>query len=280
MTELQQKARELLDKGEIDALLAWKVDPGIGDVRPTLFKKDDDAAEIVFDERCVHNLANYLPTLVARYNRVGVVLKGCDGRSLTTLLIEHRISKNSIVALAPACEGVNVNGARAQKCDDCPTAMSPVADYEFGARRVKDDAEFKQLERIEKMSPEERWQFFSEQFAKCQRCYACRQVCPLCYCELCIADQPEPKWIEPSRKLSANAMWHLVRAYHLAGRCSDCGECSRACPEGIPIRLLNIAVEKLVREQFGVRPGTKPDELPPLVTLAKDDPDEVMEEHL
>ena len=278
MRALQDKARELFDKGEIDALLAWKFDPTIEDVRPTLFKKGDDLSEVVFDERCVHNLANYLPTLVARYKKVGVVLKGCDGRSLATLLVEHRINRSQVVVLAPACDGVNVLGAKAQKCDDCPTNMSPVADHEFGERKTKDVAEYKALERIEKMTPEERWQFFEEQVEKCQRCYACRQVCPLCYCELCIADQGEPKWIEPSRKLSANTMWHLVRAYHLAGRCSDCGECQRACPEGIPMRLLNIAIEKLVKNEFGVKPGTVPDETPPLVTLATEDRDEIMGE--
>ena len=280
MKALQDKAREMLEKGGVDALLGWKYDPTIDDVRPTLFKKGDDASELVYDDRCVHNLANYLPTLVARYDKVGVVLKGCDGRSLTTLLVEHRLNRNNIVVLAPACEGVKVQGAKAQKCDDCPTTMSPISDYEFGERKTTDDAEFKALERIGKMTPAERWRFFEEQFEKCQRCYACRQVCPMCYCELCIADQREPKWIEPSRKLSANTMWHLVRAYHLAGRCSDCGECQRACPEGIPIRLLNIAIEKLVRDEFGVRPGTKPEEVPPLVTLVTDDKDDIMGEQL
>ncbi len=277
---LRAKAKELLDQGTVDVLLGWKHDPTIDDVRPTLFKRGGDTDGLEFDHRCVHNLTNYLPTLVARYNRVGVVLKGCDGRSLTTLLIEHRINKNKIVALAPACDGVEVNGSRAPKCDDCPTNMSPVADHEFGTRETHDGPEFKTLTRLERMSPEERWRFFAEQFEKCRRCYACRQVCPMCYCELCIADQQEPRWIEASKKLSANTMWHLVRAYHLAGRCSDCGECQRACPEGIPLRMLNAAVEKMVSEEFGVRPGTKPDELPPLVTLAQDDPDEIMGEQL
>ncbi|UCC12767.1 MAG: 4Fe-4S dicluster domain-containing protein, partial [candidate division WOR-3 bacterium] len=77
--------------------------------------------------------------------------------------------------------------------------------------------------------------------------------------------------------LSANTMWHLVRAYHLAGRCSDCGECERVCPEGIPLRLLNTALEKGVLEMFGTRPGTVPDELPPLVVLSKEDPNSILE---
>jgi len=276
MTELQQKAHELLESDAVDVVLGWRYEEPVDAVRPVLFKKGDDLSKLVFDNRSVHNLTNYLPTLVARYDKVGVVLKGCDGRSLVTLLVEHRLNRGSIVVLAPACDGVEVFGARAQKCDDCPTNVSPVADHQFGEKKTKDEAEYKQLERIEKMSPEKRWEFFAEQFAKCKRCYACRQVCPMCYCELCIADQQEPRWIETSVKPSANAMWNLTRAYHLAGRCSDCGECARACPEGLPLRALNLSIEKAVKEMFGVKPGTKPDELPPLVTLAENDPDSVM----
>lgn len=34
-------------------------------------------------------------------------------------------------------------------------------------------------------------------------------------------------------------MFHIIRAFHVAGRCTDCGECSRVCPQGIPLHLFN-----------------------------------------
>jgi Na+-translocating ferredoxin:NAD+ oxidoreductase RnfC subunit len=34
-------------------------------------------------------------------------------------------------------------------------------------------------------------------------------------------------------------MFHIIRAFHVAGRCTDCGECSRVCPQHIPLHLLN-----------------------------------------
>ncbi|UCD19729.1 MAG: 4Fe-4S dicluster domain-containing protein [candidate division WOR-3 bacterium] len=277
MKALRKKIRELFEKGEVDAVLGYREDPASGEVKAAVFKKDETLDDMVFDGRCIQNLVNYLPTLVARYRKVGVVLKGCDGRSLVTQLVEHRINKSQIIALGVGCEGVEIDGKEAEKCYDCATHMSPIADHEFGEKGEKREPAFAGVEEIEKMSPVERWKFFADYFAKCERCYACRQICPSCYCEICIADQQEPKWIEPSAKLSANTMWHLIRAYHLAGRCADCGECERVCPQDIPLRLLNNALEEAVHEMFGVRPGTVPEEVPPLVVLNKDDPDRILE---
>jgi len=276
MKELQNKIRELFEQNEIDVLLGWIFNKTFQDVRPYLFKKDDDLNQVIFDDKCVHNLTNYLPTITDRYNKIGIVLKGCDGRALVTQIVEHRIHKSKVIALAVACDGVKIDGKEANKCSDCPTNISPIADYSFGEPKKETNPEFKQLADIEKLSTEERWEFFAGYFEKCTRCYACRQICPLCYCEQCVSDQLEPQWIEPSAKLSSNTMWNLTRAYHLAGRCADCGECDRVCPENIPLRLLNNAMEKTVLEMFKMRPGTVPDELPPLVTLSMEDPDEIL----
>ena len=46
-------------------------------------------------------------------------------------------------------------------------------------------------------------------------------------------------------------MFHIIRAYHVAGRCTDCGECSRVCPQGIPLHLLNRKIIKDMNELYG-----------------------------
>lgn len=290
MTPLQQKAKELLETGTVDVLVAWRLDAESGHVKPHVFRKGDKIEELVFDDRSVHNLVTFLGDMTGRHNRVGVVLKGCDGRALVTLLAEKRLKRESVYALAVACDGVKIDGPKGHdpnsadgirscpdKCTDCATHVSPIADTVIGEAGPATKPEYRALEDIEKMTSEERWQFFARQFERCNRCYACRQACPMCYCETCIAEQTEPVWIDASTKLSANTMWQLSRAYHLAGRCADCGECERVCPERIPLRLLNLALEKGVVELFGVRPGTVPDALPPLIDPKPDDTDAFLE---
>lgn len=67
-------------------------------------------------------------------------------------------------------------------------------------------------------SPKERWEFWEKQFSRCVKCYACRQVCPLCYCEVCIADKNQPQWIETSSHTRGNYHWNLIRGVAPVGK--------------------------------------------------------------
>jgi ferredoxin len=46
-----------------------------------------------------------------------------------------------------------------------------------------------------------------------------------------------------------------MRAMHLAGRCVNCGECGRACPQEIPIHLLTFKASEEAQNQFGAVAG-------------------------
>jgi formate dehydrogenase subunit beta len=102
---------------------------------------------------------------------------------------------------------------------------------------------------------EERWAFWSAELARCVKCYACRAVCPLCYCARCITDVNRPQWLPVSSDPAGNLEWNVVRAMHLAGRCIDCGSCAAACPEGLRIDLLHRALARETSVHFGAEPG-------------------------
>ena len=107
-------------------------------------------------------------------------------------------------------------------------------------RPVREVNRFEEVEKLEAMTEDERFNFWREQLSKCIRCNACRNVCPACSCVKCVFDNP-------ASGISAKAndsefeesMFHIIRAYHVAGRCTDCGECTRVCPQNIPLQLLN-----------------------------------------
>ena len=115
-----------------------------------------------------------------------------------------------------------------------------------------DSGRFDEVEKLEKMTPDERFAFWQGELSRCIRCNACRDVCPACTCEKCVFDNPN-SGVE--NKAAANSfeekMFHIIRAFHVAGRCTDCGECSRVCPQGIPLHLFNRKFIKDIDELYG-----------------------------
>ena len=69
------------------------------------------------------------------------------------------------------------------------------------------------------------------------------------------ADKNRPQAIDTSPHRKGNFAWHIARAMHLAGRCVGCDECTRACPAGIDLRLLNLALSRGAEVQFNYRAG-------------------------
>ena len=45
-------------------------------------------------------------------------------------------------------------------------------------------------------------------------------------------------------------MFHMIHALHLAGRCTECGECERACPMNIPLGKLKKKINMDMLELF------------------------------
>ena len=105
------------------------------------------------------------------------------------------------------------------------------------------------------------------------RCNACRNVCPACSCMKCVFDNPVSG---AAGKVNSNSfeekMFHIIRAFHVAGRCTDCGECSRVCPQGIPLHLLNRKFIKDIDELYGdYQAGEEVGSRAPLVNFTFDD---------
>jgi len=265
---IRREARRLLQEEAVDVVIGYQ--PGWDGVQPVpVFV--DQAAEVdklVYNERCTHNLAKYLVGregyLTSRFRpsdqivRVALVALPATLRAIVALLREYQFDRADLILLGIV--------------DGTPVGIEP--DVEVGriaADTAKEEQIRAQTEELDGMSLAERREWWREQFSKCIRCYACRQVCPFCYCEQCIADENQPQWIERSPSLWNNMGWNLIRAYHLTGRCSGCGECDRVCPVDIPLRLINSRMLDEVEAAFGFVPGRDPDAEPALAAFQPGD---------
>jgi formate dehydrogenase (coenzyme F420) beta subunit len=256
MTErLRETARRLLGEGTVKVVI------GYGEAgHPVFVTRAEDAGKLAWNDRCFGNLTVYLTRKeIKALGKAAVVVKGCDERSLVVLEKESQIERGGLYAIGMACEGVGT--PRAAKCARCEVHVPRFADVVIGeaaAAATPAAPGPDGLDGLMAKSPAERWAFWKTEFARCVKCYACRQVCPLCYCERCIADKNRPVAIDTSASPKGNFAWHITRAFHLAARCVGCGECSRACPAGIPLGLLNQSLAQATAENFGYRPGMDP----------------------
>ena len=125
------------------------------------------------------------------------------------------------------------------------------------------------------MSPEERFAFWQSELSKCIRCNACRDICPACSCEQCIFDKPDtPVAGKAHADEVEEQMYHIIRAFHVAGRCTGCGECARVCPQGIHLELLNMKFMKDINSFFGQYQAGADSETPaPQVSFKQNDPE-------
>ncbi|MGN0989432.1 MAG: 4Fe-4S dicluster domain-containing protein [Eubacteriales bacterium] len=287
---LIDKAKQLLADGTVSRVLGWKEGEFCYDVTPAVFR-DAKALEkdFIFGDFCGANFSKYLVSETRKGDgKVLVFLKPCDTYSFNQLLNEHRFDREKVYAVGIPCEGmldaskirkaaesftdIDTDGGKvtvhtlydgdtvldraeilAERCLSCKSKKHVAYDELLGEDgEVADSNRFDEVEKLEKMTPDERFAFWQGELSRCIRCNACRDVCPACTCEKCVFDNPESgvenKAISDSFE---EKMFHIIRAFHVAGRCTDCGECSRVCPQHIPLHLLNRKFIKDINAFYG-----------------------------
>jgi coenzyme F420-reducing hydrogenase delta subunit/ferredoxin len=294
----------------LDFIIGWQQGFDSLHNTPLFMRSAEDVDKLVWGPLNVHNLATYLPSL--RNRKVGVVVKGCDSRSVVELLQEKLVDRDKLVVFSMPCTGVadlskigrileekGANPARvgaatfsggnltvvvdgkeysmamadiaADKCLSCQYPNALIADHLIGERlspaapaedRRSDLRGMPHAGLIKKMA------FWRYHMDRCIRCHACRNACPLCVCrDHCIAQSREPHWISQEDTVTEKLMFQVVHAVHLAGRCTECGECQRACPMGIPVLELKRHMNQVMEKLFEYRAGTDPEALPPLLSF-------------
>ena len=221
-------------------------------------------------------------------DKIYVIGVGCKGKldieKIKAMGIKG-ITAISGVEITDDCDTINIETvygnktvsykeAMLERCHVCKGKEHKVYDELFFDSAETDDGErFAGVDYIESLSPEEKFEFFKKELSKCIRCNACRNVCPACSCRKCVFDSTK---FDADRKANVDpfeeSMFHIIRAFHVAGRCTDCGECSRVCPQGIPLHLFNRKFIKDINEFYGeYQAGAEVDERSPLTNFTFDD---------
>lgn len=292
--EIRVTARELLSLGEVRCVIGHEHSRR-GRARPAFAYDKTDADRLVWDQTCWHNLVVYLRDQLfytrrqETPSRVAIVAKPCDVRALNVLIHEGQVVRDQVFVIGVACPGMferdggkpETGDSRAGEkprslaghCQRCKERVPIFYDALVGKPPQVDgvDETWTDVAELELMTPEERLAFWTHEFDRCIRCYACRQACPGCYCVECLVEQTDPPWVGIAHQVPQKAFFHIMRAYHLAGRCVECHACDQACPMKIPLHLLNRKIAKEVKSLFGYVAGGDPEIPPPLATFQKDE---------
>lgn len=285
---IRAEAKRILSDGSVSAVIGYAAGRRKGSTQPIILTNPDDTGKLIFSAGCVNNLAVYLTKAkkdVPQTGRIAVVVKGCDLKALVGLMGESQLKRENLYLIGIPCSGVLASMLRpsaelttesiASKCCECTDRIPSGCDFvpSFEPVTAPDlEARYSlEIARLEAMTPAERWEFWKEQFSKCIKCYACRQVCPFCFCEQCLCDRNRPQMVEQTPRPAGNVAWHLVRAMHLAGRCAGCAECERVCPMDIPLNLLNRKMARELKELFNSEAGFEVRDKGPLTSYDEHD---------
>ncbi len=308
--KLKERLQKLLDDGTVDCVIGWTKGEFIYDVTPAIFTKESGLDGFVYNSFCGANLSKYLVSQITSDKKFAVILKPCDTYSMNQLITEHRVNRDNIYIIGVGCSGhIDIDKVKAQgvsgitnvidndnniiinsiygdskiektsvllsKCQSCKGSELKISDEIIGEgiKTPTCDERFDGVKKLEAMTAEERFAFWKSELSKCIRCNACRNICPACTCRTCVFDNARSNVAAKANATEfEEKMFHIIRAFHVAGRCTDCGECSRVCPQSIPLHLLNRKFIKDINEFYGdYQAGEESNQRNPLVNFTESD---------
>ncbi len=309
---LKEKAAALLSSGEVARVIGWKKGEFVFDPSPASFETPDSLSEFVYNDYCGANLSKYLINISKKEGKSAVFMKPCDTYSFNQLIKEHRVDREKVMVIGVECQGkldnfklenkgvtdvteeeydgetakfTTSDGVKTaekgevllEKCLTCKSKKFAVSDEQIVLHDMPEAKydRFSEVRKLEAMTAEERYNFWRGQLSKCIRCNACRNVCPACSCVKCVFDNPKSGIAAKANDDSfEEQLYHVIRAFHVAGRCTDCGECSRVCPQHIPLALLNRKFIKDIDSLYGeYQAGEESEGKTPLTSYSTDDVD-------
>ncbi|MBW2574192.1 MAG: hypothetical protein JRC56_01925 [Deltaproteobacteria bacterium] len=253
LVTMQEQVKEWLDQDKVDLFLGYKMVQK--HPLPHCFTKDnlDEVDELIAGqaryslEKIATKIAAERPEI-----KIGLLARDCNQRALNVLYVWNQLNPDNL-------ETINVN------C--CPSKLKEHGDCSYlepeqvgSFKKMIGIDNIIEVKAAEEFSQEDRFNRWMYEFQKCLKCYGCRNICPVCFCEECSLEHTD--LIATGSIPPEVPIFHLVRAVHMGGRCIDCGLCEDTCPVDIPLRLLYRKVNETVEDVFGYVTGTNADQSP------------------
>ncbi len=306
--KIRALAADLLGKGEVERVIGFAKGTIPMATSPIAIGSKQEIEKLVFNSTCGLNLANFA---TRQKGRIAIIAKGCDSRNIVTHIVENQIKRDQIYIIGVPCNGMvdkfkiaalfkdeitqfeeagdtltvssvsqtqtlSKQDVLRENCRLC-THRNPVLYDVLAAELVEEQVlenPFPDVDRIEALDSDAKWEHFENLTKNCIRCYACKNACPLCYCPTCFVDEAGPQWVGKGQNKTDVDTFHFLRAFHCAGRCTDCGACVEACPMGINVRDFTRKLNKDALEMFGWEAGLDLTKRPPLDAYSPQDPND------
>ncbi len=300
LDEVKKICRELLEKKEVDAIVAWKKKDSEAREVLTVIKSPEEVEQISLSPLSTSNPARLVMEIAKGYKKLGVLAKGCDAMAIRQLIIEEKLDRNSLYIIGISCPGVadyrklkrdfgvvsavEMNGEKLtvdgkevdfkeyifENCLYCPHPTPVEYDVLVGEKREGYKG-FEDIEDIENMSEEQRWEYWMKEFELCIRCHACRSVCPICYCTECIVD-PTNLAVSPMSTAEEKAAYPRILGrqvsakdnlvYHIIRVLHHAGRCAGCgeCERACPMELPLRKLERKLEKVVREYFGFNPEE--------------------
>ena len=100
--KLRQEAKTLLEQGKVDRIIGFAPGSLKFTTTPLITSDPADAEHLVINPFIVNNLANFLTGMEGKS---AIVVKGCDSRSIVSLIQDNKVERENLVILAVPCPG-------------------------------------------------------------------------------------------------------------------------------------------------------------------------------
>jgi formate dehydrogenase subunit beta len=182
-----------------------------------------------------------------------------------------------------ACGKWGLNGERGTFIELCSTKGKELFDKAVSEGLIeikaasKEQIKLRNQEEFEKIDfakarqkenftiPEDKFYWLSQMQA-CIKCYGCRDACPLCHCKRCVLERDVPKTVEKG-VIPPPPTFGMIRLFHVACYCVNCGQCEDVCSSDIPISRLAHYLNKQSTDLFDYESGLNLDIRLPLSTV-------------